>query len=199
VQILTCGWKAIGAGYQKVFDDMIFAGKWCVSKRLKAGMMRGPNQPFSDTMVDTDRVAVYLDCRSFHSKESHWLTPHLGHHIRILELIAADPKLVDLFREAILTLQVADEAGLPSDMVLVCTSGIHRSPATGLMLYEMMLRDGREMGYSGPRNLSKNTDKWRSKCDSCVGCTDKKGRKALFDKVHADVWTPLSIEMYNED
>jgi len=83
-------------------------------------------------------------------------------------------------------------------MVMVCTSGIHRGPATGLMLYEMMLRDGREMGYSGPRNLSKNSTKWRSECDSCIGCTDLKGRTALFDKVHAEVWTPLSIEMYKD-
>ena len=167
-------------------------------KRLQIGMLTTPTQPASDTRVDTDRIAVYLDCRSFHSKESHWLTPHLGHHIRILQLIAADPKLIQVFQEAIWTLQASDEADLPTDMVMVCTSGIHRGPATGLMLYEMLLRDGREMGYSAPRNLSKNSTKWRKKCDSCLGCTDLQGRTALFDKVYAEVWTPLSISMYKD-
>ena len=81
-------------------------------------------------------------------------------------------------------------------MVMVCTSGIHRGPATGLMLYEMMLRDGRSNNLS--KHLSKHSTKWRSKCDSCIGCTDLKGRTALFDKVHAEVWTPLSIEMYKD-
>ena len=157
-------------------------------KRLEAGLAR---------TIDTGRIAVYLDDRCFHSKASHMVTPHLGKRFRILELIAADAKLVELFREAILTMQIADEAGLPSDMVLVCTSGIRRGPATGLILSEMMLRDGREMGFSGPRNLSTNTDKWRRKCDSCVGCTDKQGRRALFDKLRVDVWTPLSVSMYD--
>ena len=182
VQILTCGWRAIGGSYQKSFDDLVFTGRSSVLERLKAGMLNVPNMPATNWRVDTDRISVYIDCRSFHSEESWKLTPHLGHHIRILELIAEDPKLVEVFREAIWTLQASDEANLPSDIMMVCTSGIHRGPATGLLLYEMMLRDGREMGYSGPRNLSKNTTKWLRKCDSCVGCTDTNGRKALFDK-----------------
>ena len=188
----------MGAKYQKTFDDMIFSGKFCVSQRLKAGMLVRPNMPASDMMVDTDRIAVYLDCRSFHSEESHWLTPHLGHHIRILELIAADPKLIQVFQEAIWTMQASDEADTAADMVLVCTSGIHRSPGTGLILYEMLLRDGREMGYNGPRNLNNNSTKWRSKCDSCPSCTDVQCRTALFDKLYAEVWTPLSISMYKD-
>ena len=94
-------------------------------KRLEAGLAR---------TIDTGRIAVYLDDRCFHSKASHMVTPHLGKRFRILELIAADAKLVELFREVIATLQVADEAGPPADMLLVCKSGRHRSPAVGFII-----------------------------------------------------------------
>ena len=157
-------------------------------KRLEYGFVRS---------VDTTCIAVYLDCRCFHDKTSHRLTPHLGKHIKILELIAADPKLVELFREVIYTLQVADEVGLPADMLLVCTSGIHPSPAAGLIIYEMLKRDGREMKGGKPMNLSDGSDKWRRKCSSCKDCMADGLRRTLYDKVYHGIWAPLSVSMYS--
>ena len=188
VAIITCGWRMIGATYRHKFDDMIFDGKNCVLNRLEAGFAR---------TVDTQRIAVYLDCRCFHSKASHRLTPHLGKHIKILELIAADAKLIELFREVIFTLQVADEAGLPADMLLVCTSGIHRGPAAGLIIYEMLKRDGREMMGKTPMNLSDSTEKWRRKCSTCKDCMADGARRALYDKLYKSLWIPVSESMYS--
>ena len=125
VAIITCGWKMIGATYRHKFDDMIFDGKNCVLNRLEAGFAR---------TVDTRRIAVYLDCHCFHSKASHTLTPHLGKHIKILELIAADAKLLELYREFIAAFQLADDVGPPADKIFVCKSGKHRSLVAGLLI-----------------------------------------------------------------
>jgi hypothetical protein len=125
VAITTCEWKTIGASSRHKFVYNLFNREHCVLKRLEAGFAR---------TIDTGGIAVYLDCRCFHSKASHWLTPHLGKHFRILELIAADAKLVELFREVIATLQLADEAGPPADKLFVCKSGSHRSLAAGFII-----------------------------------------------------------------
>jgi hypothetical protein len=125
VAITTCEWKTIGASSRHKFVYNLFNGEHCVLKRLEAGFAR---------TIDTGRIAVYLDCRCFHSKASHMLTPHLGKHFRILELIAADAKLVELFREVIATLQLADEAGPPADKLFVCKSSRHRSLAAGFII-----------------------------------------------------------------
>ena len=190
VRIVTCGWRMIGAKYRHKFNDMIFDGDKCVLSRLEASFGR---------TIDTKRIAVYLDCRCFHSKASHALTPHLGKHIKILELIAADEKLIELFKEVILTIQVADEAGQPADMLLVCTSGIHRGPAAGLIIYEMLKRDGRLMAGNKPMDLSESTEKWRGKCSTCNGCTADGLRWSLIDKLYHNSWVPLRIAMYHPD
>ena len=190
VQIITCGWRMIGAQYRHNFRDMIFNGDKCVLSRIEAGFAQ---------RVNAKRIAVYLDCRCFHSKASHTLTPHLGKHIKILGLIAADEKLIELFKEVIMTIQVADEAGLPADMLLVCTSGIHRGPAVALIIYEMLKRDGREMLGNKPMNLSEGTEKWRRKCSTCKGCTADGLRRSLYDNLYHNSWLPLSIAMYHPD
>ena len=185
MSIITCGWKPLGASYRQSFDDMIFNGKHCVLKRLIVG--------YAST-IDTNRITMYLDCRCFHNEESYKFTPHLGHHIRILELIAGDKQLPQMFRETIATLKEADREGTPADMVLVCTSGIHRAPAVAYIIFEMCKRDGREMNGYGPRRLSKNTDKWLRKCNSCSGCNaDESRRKALFDQLYVELWAPLLV------
>ena len=94
-------------------------------KRFEAGLAR---------TLDTGRIAVYLDDRCFHSKASHMVTPHLGKHFRILELIAADAKLLELYREFIATFQLADDVGPPADKIFVCKSGKHRSLVAGLLI-----------------------------------------------------------------
>ena len=140
---------------------------------------------------------MYLDCRCFHSNASHTLTPHLGKHIKILELIAPDAKLAELFREVILTVQVCDEAGLSADMLLVCTSGIHRGPAAGLIIYEMLKRDGREMMDKKPMNMSDSTEKGRRKCSTCKDCMADGRRRALYDKLYQSLWVPLRVSLYS--
>ena len=188
VAITTNEWKTIGASSRHKFVYNLFDGKHCVLKRLEAGFAR---------TINTKRIAVYLDCRCFHSKASHTLTPHLGKHIKILGLIAADEKLIELFKEVIMTIQVADEAGLPADMLLVCTSGIHRGPAAGLIIYEMLKRDGREMMGKTPMNLSDSTEKWCRKCSTCKDCMADGLRRALYDNLYDSLWVPLSVSMYS--
>jgi hypothetical protein len=125
VAITTCEWKTIGASSRHKLVYNLFNGEHCVLKRLEAGFAR---------TIDTGRIAVYLDDRCFHSKASHMVTPHLGKHFRILELIAADAKLLELYREFIATFQLADDVGPPADKIFVCKSGKHRSLVAGLLI-----------------------------------------------------------------
>ena len=165
VNIMSVGWRQQGVQLTPNFTDLI-EGENGLIWRLK---VRGIAEP--DIVVDCRPLKRYDLDRS--------LLKHTGHHAEIV-FHTVDHKLFKTtMRKAICDIQEVFDDGHGVNVLVVCTSGCHRSVSFALVM-EYILKQ--MLYHTKVVHLSDGSWRRRRMCMSCPECDDdNESKKESFE------------------
>ena len=155
ITIYSVGWRQQGTTWSRDFNELMY-GKQGLVSRLKVRGIGRPN--------------MVLDCRPMNERYMpHHILQHTGYHGDIVSKLAGHRFFTKGLMMVMKELKGCMDNGDVS-MMLVCTSGVHRSVAAAL-IFEYVFKS---LGYKvhGLRHLSKGSWGPRDLCQGCKRCRD---------------------------
>jgi hypothetical protein len=166
VNIMSVGWRQQGVQYTPNFTDLI-EGENGLIWRLK---VRGIAEP--DIVVDCRPLKRYDLDRS--------LLKHTGHNAEIVHHTVDHRLFKTTMRKAIGDIQEVFDDGHGVNVLVVCTSGCHRSVSFALVM-EYIMKE--QLYHTRVSHLSDGSWRQRRLCMSCLLCsTDNPWKQDTFKR-----------------
>ena len=160
VNIMSVGWRQQGVQYTKSFEDLV-EGKQGLVWRLK---VRGFPDP--DVVVDCRPLKRYDFDKA--------ILKHTGHNAAIVHQTVDHRLFKPTMKAALRNIREVYENGNGATVLVVCTSGCHRSVAMSLVL-EYILQ--RQLYHTTVRHCSEGSWWPRRLCTSCTECDENNEAK----------------------
>ena len=160
VNIMSVGWRQQGVQYTKSFEDLV-EGKQGLVWRLK---VRGFPEP--DVVVDCRPLKRYDFDKA--------ILKHTGHNAAIVHQTVDHRLFKPTMKAALRNIREVYENGNGATVLVVCTSGCHRSVAMSLVL-EYILQ--RQLYHTNVRHCSEGSWWPRRLCTSCTECDENNEAK----------------------
>ena len=160
VNIMSVGWRQQGVQYTKSFEDLV-EGKQGLVWRLK---VRGFPEP--DVVVDCRPLKRYDFDKA--------ILKHTGHNAAIVHQTVDHRLFKPTMKAALRNIREVYENGNGATVLVVCTSGCHRSVAMSLVL-EYILQ--RQLYHTTVRHCSEGSWWPRRLCTSCTECDENNEAK----------------------
>jgi hypothetical protein len=155
VNIMSVGWRQQGVPYTQNFKELI-EGKQGLIWRLK---VRGLPEP--DVVVDCRPLKRYDFDKA--------ILKHTGHNAAIVHQTVDHRLFKPTMKAALDNIREVFDEGNGANVLVVCTSGCHRSVSMALVM-EYILK--KMLYHTNVRHLSEGSWKPRRLCMSCTECAD---------------------------
>ena len=155
VNIMTVGWRQQGVPYTKDFKELV-EGKQGLIWRL---VLRGLPEP--DVVVDCRPLKRYDFDKA--------ILRHTGHHAEIVYQTVEHRLFKATMQAALDNIREVFDEGNGANVLVVCTSGCHRSVSFALVM-EYILKQ--LLYHTQVRHLSEGSWRPRGLCMSCTACDE---------------------------
>jgi hypothetical protein len=165
VNIMSVGWRQQGVQYTHDFNDLV-EGKQGLIYRLK---VRGLPEP-----------DVVVDCRPLKRWDfDRAILKHTGHHAAIVHQTVSHRLFKPTLQGAMDNIRDLFTEGRGANVLVVCTSGCHRSVSFALVMEYIL---NQMLYHTKVMHLSDGSWRTRRMCMSCPECDDdNKAKKESFE------------------